>query len=215
MLTDGEIQVWVVEDNVFLRDTVAELLDAGPGMCCTLAAGACEDALVALQRGRVPDVVLMGLGLPGMGSIEGIRRITVASPSSAIVVLSVHENDDRVFDAICAGASGYLLKPASAEEIVHGVEMAVRGASPMNAFIARKVLTVFARTARPRVDPGLTDRELEILDFLVDERSQKQIAHALGLSPHTVDTHLRNIYAKLQAHSRSGAVAKALQDRLI
>ena len=215
MLTDNEVQVWVVEDNAFLRDTVSELLGSRPGMRCTLAAGASEDALAALRRGKVPDVVLMDLGLPGMGGIEGIRRIKAASPSSAIVVLTVHEDDDRVFDAICAGASGYLLKPASAEEIVNGVEMAMRGASPMNAFIARRVLTMFAQTARPRVDHGLTDREREILQLLVDDQSQKQIAQTLGLSPHTVDTHLRNIYAKLHVHSRSGAVAKALQDRLV
>jgi DNA-binding NarL/FixJ family response regulator len=215
VLTDDEIQVWVVEDNAFLRDTVSELLGTRPGMRCALAVGASEDALAALRRGKVPDVVLMDLGLPGIGGIEGIRRIKAASPSSAIVVLTVHEDDDRVFEAICAGASGYLLKPASAEEIVHGVEMAVHGASPMNAFIARRVLTMFAKTARPRVDHGLTDREREILQLLVDDQSQKQIAQTLGLSPHTVDTHVRNIYAKLHVHSRSGAVAKALQERLV
>lgn len=214
-MTDGDIHVWVVEDNAFLRDTVAELLDRSPGMGCALAAGTCEEALDALRRGKVPQVVLMDLGLPGMTGIEGIGRIKAISPASAIVVLTVHEDDDRVFEAICAGASGYLLKPASAEEIVQAVATAVRGASPMNAFIARKVLTMFTRNARPRADHGLTDREREILQLLIEERSQKQIAQALTLSPHTVDTHLRNIYAKLHVHSRSGAVAKALQDRIV
>ena len=214
-MTDDDIQIWVVEDNALLRDTIAELLDRAPGMRCALAVGACEDALDVLRRGRLPQVVLMDLGLPGISGIEGIARIKSISPASAIIVLTVHEDDDRVFDALCAGASGYLLKPASAEEIIAAVETAERGASPMNAFIARKVLSMFTRFARPKVDHGLTDREREILQCLIAEQTQKQIAVALGLSPHTVDTHLRNIYAKLHVHSRGGAVAKALQERLV
>ena len=214
-VTELETHVWIIEDNVFFRDTVCELVEQRPEMRCTLAAGSCEEALAALRRGHVPQVVLMDLGLPGMGGLEGIGRIRAISPASPIVVLTVHEDDERIFEALCAGASGYLLKPASGEEIVGAVEAALRGAAPMNAFIARRVLNMFTRFARPRVDHGVTDREREILQLLVEERTQKQIAHSLGLSRHTVDTHVRNIYAKLQVHSRSGAVAKALQERLL
>lgn len=214
-VTEQEIHVWVVEDNPFFRETVVELVERRPGMRCTLAAGSCEEAVAALRRGHVPQVVLMDLGLPGMSGVDGIGRIRAMSPASQIVVLTVHEDDDNVFEALCAGACGYLLKPASGDRIVEAVETALRGGAPMNAFIARKVLRMFTQHARPRSDYGLSDREREILQLLVEEKTQKQIAQALSLSPHTVDTHLRNIYGKLHVHSRSGAVAKALQERLL
>ncbi|MGH7468841.1 MAG: response regulator [Longimicrobiales bacterium] len=214
-MTDQDIEVWIVEDNVFFRDTIVELFARQPGMRCTLAAGSCEEALAELKRGRVPQVLLMDLELPGMSGLEGIGRVKTISPASQVIVLTVHEDNDKVFEALCAGACGYLLKPASAERIVEAVDTALRGGAPMNAFIARKVLDVFVQHTRPRADYGLTEREREILQLLVDAHSQKQIARTLFLSPHTVDTHLRNIYAKLHVHSRAGAVAKALQERLI
>lgn len=210
-----EIHVWIVEDNPFFRDTVRELLDQQPGMRCTLATGSCEAMLAVLHRGHVPQVVLMDLGLPGMSGVEGIGRIRAISPASQVVVLTVHQDDDRIFAALCAGACGYLLKPATGDQIVAAVDTALHGGAPMTAMVARRVLGMFTRLARPRGDHGLTEREREILQQLVAERTQKQIAQALGLSPHTVDTHLRNIYAKLHVHSRSGAVAKAVEERLV
>ena len=210
-----EIQVWLIEDNVFFRDTVFDLLAAAPGMQCTLATSSCEDALAALRRGQVPQVALMDLELPGMSGIEGIGRMKAISPATQIVVLTVHEDDERVFEALCAGACGYLLKPAAGERIVEAIDLALCGGAPMNAFVARKVLDVFTHGFRARTDYGLTDREREILHLLVQAHSQKQIALELQLSPHTVDTHVRNIYAKLHVHSRGAAIAKALQERLV
>lgn len=207
--------VWIVEDNTNLRETVREIVDAHSDMRCELAAGSCEEALEHLQSGRVPQVVLMDLGLPGISGVEGIGRIRSVSPSTQIVVLTVHEDDDKVFEALCAGACGYLLKPASGQKIVGAIETAWQGGAPMNAFIARKVLRMFTQYSRPKVDYGLTDREGEILQHLVEGSSQKSIAEQLFLSPHTVDTHLRNIYAKLHVHSRTAAVAKALKERLL
>jgi DNA-binding NarL/FixJ family response regulator len=212
---ENQIHVWIIEDNVLFRDTLCELIARQPGMQCALAAGSCEEALAVLKRGQVPQVVLMDLELPGMSGIEGIGHVHAISPSTPIVVLTVYEDDDKVFDALCAGALGYLLKPASSEKIIDAVETALRGGSPMNAFIARKVLSMFTHRARPRGDYGLSAREREILQLLVEAHPQKQIARTLGLSPHTVDTHLRNIYSKLHVHSCSAAVAKALQERLI
>lgn len=210
-----DTQVWIVDDNAYLRDTVAELLDREAGFRRTIAVGSCEEAIAELRRGGLPHVVLMDLGLPGMSGIEGIARIRAIAPSSQVVVLTVQEDDNDVFEALCAGATGYLLKPASGSEILAAVTTVLRGGAPMDARIARKVLNTLTRLAQPRGDHGLTTREREILELLVEERTQKEIAQLLALSPHTVDTHLRNIYAKLQVHSRSGAIAKALRERLL
>ena len=209
------LTVWVVEDNTLLRETIAELVDARPDLRCELAVPSCEAALEHLDEDHVPEVVLMDLGLPGMDGIEGIRRILAVSPASRVIVLTVHQDDERVFDAICAGAAGYLLKPAGGDQIVAAIATAVAGGAPMNAFIARKVMDAFAGKVPPRRESGLTRRERDILGRLAEDKTQKQIAQELFVSPHTVDTHLRNIYAKLQVHSRSGAVARALRDRLI
>ncbi|MGD2068998.1 MAG: response regulator transcription factor [Gemmatimonadota bacterium] len=204
-----------MEDNRFLRDTIVELLEQREGVQCTLAVGSSEEALDALERGEVPQVVLMDLGLPGMDGIEGIRRIREVSPSSDVVVLTVREEDQDVFGALCAGASGYLLKPATGDRILEAVHTAREGGAPMNAYVARKVLAMFTRFSRPKGSYGLTEREREILHRLCEEMTQKEIAEALFISPHTVDTHLRNIYGKLHVHSRSAAVIKALREGLI
>lgn len=209
------LDVWVIEDNAHLRQTLVELLDGAPDLACTLDAEGCPPALLAIERGQVPQVVLMDLGLPEMSGIEGIRRLSEISPSSQVVALTAHDDDDRVLAALCAGAVGYLLKPASKIEVLEAVRTAASGGSPMSSGIARKVLRMFTETARPRQEYGLTEREREILELLTEERTQSQIARALFLSPHTVDTHLRNIYKKLQVRSRTGAVAKALRERLI
>lgn len=209
------VSVWVIEDNDLLRETITDVIEQADGLACTLAAASCEEALAALAAGHVPEVVLMDLGLPGISGQEGIQRIRVISPASQIIVLTVHEDEDRVFEAICAGASGYLLKPSSGGKIVRAIETARRGGAPMSPSVARKVLDMFSRFARPKADYGLTGREREILQILVEGQTMKEIAERLFLSPHTVDTHLRNIYAKLHVHSRSAAVARALRDRLI
>lgn len=212
---EREIHVWVVEDNDFLRDTLVDVLEREPGTRCTMASSTCEEALAALEGGRVPELVLMDLGLPGMGGIEGIGRLRQASPATQVIVLTVHDEDHKVFEALCAGASGYLLKPASTDEITGAIRTVLQGGAPINASIARKVLDMFTRDARPRADYGLTDREREILELLTEGITQKQIAASLSLSPHTVDTHLRNIYGKLHVRSSTGAVAKALRERLL
>jgi len=209
------ISVWLVEDDPLFRETIEQLLTEADGVEQPLTFETCEAALEMCERGLAPEVVLMDISLPGMSGIEGIRRIKARSPTSHIVMLTVHEDNDKIFEAICAGASGYLLKPSSAEAIVEAVQAARHGGAPINPQIASKVLHMFTDLAVPKGDYGLTDREREVLEHLVAGRTKKRIAAQLHISYHTVDMHVRNIYAKLHVHSRSGAVAKALKERLI
>lgn len=209
------IDVWLVEDNALFRETIAEVMRDAPGVRCGLAVGSCEEALEALEEDLLPDVVLMDIGLPGMSGTEGVGRVKVLAPTVDVVMLTVHHDEEQIFRALCAGASGYLLKTARSEEVVEAVRSVRRGGAPIDARIARRVLDMFARLAAPRHDYGLSEREHEILQHLVDGLTKKQIAERLFLSPHTIDGHVRNIYAKLQVHTRTGAVAKALRENLL
>lgn len=208
------LDVWLVEDNDNYRETIAELVESADPFR-PLAFRSCEAMTAALQEGHVPQVALMDIELPGCSGIEGVRRITEVSPTSQIIMLTVHADSDRIFEAICAGASGYLLKSASAEEVLDAIDGVLQGRAPMDGQIARKVLKMFQHIATPKGEYDLTDREQEVLDLLVDGLTKKQIAQDLVVSFHTIDTHIRNIYAKLHVHSRSDAVAKALRERLV
>lgn len=210
-----EITVWLVEDDPLFRETLEKLLAGTPGVVCTLSAASCEEALDALDTASAPEVVLMDIGLPGMSGIEGIRGVRARSPASHVVMLTVHEDSDRIFEALCAGASGYLLKPSSADGIVEAVRAARDGGAPITPRIARRVLDLFAQLAVPKADYGLTEREREVLEALVAGKTKREIAGQLFVSYHTVDMHVRNVYAKLHVHSRGRAVAKALRERLV
>jgi DNA-binding NarL/FixJ family response regulator len=210
--------VWLVEDNELYRGSLAALLAATDDLACGLSVGSCEEALAGLDAGEVPDIVFMDIGLPGMSGIEGTRRIRSLSPTTRVVMLTVHEEDGKVFEAICAGASGYLLKSAPADRIVEAVRQVVSGDAPINGQIAAKMLRLFAGLAprEPAAESyGLSPREREILQHLVDGMTMKQIARRLGVSYHTVTTHVRNIYEKLHVHSRGGAVSKAVREGLV
>lgn len=212
---DAEITVWVVEDHTLYRESTAAVLREAVGVRCPVAVASCEEALYALDDGALPDLVMMDIGLPGMDGIEGAREIRARSPTTRVVMLTVHEEDDQVVEAICAGASGYLLKPSSPERIVAAVREVQAGAAPINGFIAGRLLDMFARLVGARADYGLTAREKEILEGMVDGLVLKEIAARLHVSYHTADTHVRNVYEKLHVHSRGGAVAKALRERLV
>lgn len=212
------LNVWIVEDHRMLRRDLAELVSEQDDMDCSLAAATCEEFLAALEGDEVPDVVLMDLGLPGKGGVEGIARAQSLSPATKVIVLTIHEEDEKVFEAICAGASGYLLKPSPPDRIVEAIHQVRRGAAPINAYIAGKMLTMFSRLAPPKPASGeyrLTSREREILQLLVDGLTMRQIAADRNLSYHTVGNHLRNIYHKLHVRSRSSAVARALKEDLL
>jgi DNA-binding NarL/FixJ family response regulator len=210
--------VWIVEDNRTFRKGLASLVDEDPEMRCPVAVESCEEALAALGDQVPPDIVLMDIGLPGIDGIDGTREVRLHAPASRVIMLTVQEEDEKIFRAICAGASGYLLKPLPSEKILEAIRLVRAGAAPINAYIAKKVLEMFSRHAEAPDGAGsygLTAREKEILSLLVDGVTMKGIAEHLCVSYHTIDTHLRNIYAKLHVHSRSAAVAKALREGLL
>jgi DNA-binding NarL/FixJ family response regulator len=208
-------ELWVVEDDALYRKTISQLLDGVQGIHCDHAFSRCEDALRALDTEPAPDVVLMDLGLPGMNGIEGTMKVREISPATRVIILTIHEDNEKIFDALCAGASGYLLKSSPPEEIEKAMMEVLRGGAPINAQIARKMLAMFTQMAGPRNPSPLTHREREILKLMVDGLTKKQIAEQVILSYHTIDTHIKNIYAKLEVHTRGGAVAKALSNHLL
>lgn len=212
---EKQLVVWVVEDDALFRETVVEVVAAAGDMEAPKAFGTGEEALEALQHEDAPDVVLMDLGLPGLSGLEGTRRIRKVSPTTDVVVLTVHEDTDKIFEAICAGASGYLLKPSTTGTILEAVRAAHRGEASITPKIARRVLDLFAHLAPPQGDYGLTRREQEVLHCMVEGMTKKEMAERLCISYFTIDRHLRNVYAKLHVHSRGSAVAKALKERLI
>lgn len=207
--------IWIIEDHAAFRGTLVRVLNAEDGLQCTHDFDSCEKALAALDRDDAPDVILLDVGLPGMSGLEGIRLIKERSPKTLVVVLTVFEDDDKVFSAICAGAAGYLLKTSSAAEITQAVRDALGGGSPMTSRIARRVLDMLSKLAPKQSDYGLSDREKEILQLMVTGLIKKEIAERLSLSVHTVDTYLRRIYEKLEVNTRTGAVAKALKEGLV
>jgi DNA-binding NarL/FixJ family response regulator len=212
---DERRTVWVVEDNDEFGRQLAGLLNLSDSFACEHVFTACEPALGLLHNDELPDLILMDIGLPGMSGIEGVREIKTLAPSVEVVILTVFEDSEKVFQAIGAGASGYLHKSATLETIVESLKSILAGGAPINPQIARRMLEMFSQFSAPQGNYNLSPREKEILRLLVDGLTKKEIAEKLFLSFHTIDNHLRNMYGKLQVQSRSGAVAKALKERLL
>lgn len=210
-----KLSVWVVEDNEGMRVTYAELINGAGDMFCDRHFPDCESAIRTIKQTSPPDVMLMDIELPGMNGIEAVRHIKTIAPEAIIIMQTVYEDNDKIFQSICAGASGYILKRTPAEKILESIREASRGGAPINAQIARKVLTMFTKVVSPQGDYRLTAREKEILQQLVAGLTVKLIADKLSLSAMTVGTHVKNIYAKMQVNSRSEVVAKALKENLI
>ena len=210
-----EINVMIVEDDEIFRESIQELINECEGLRCQHAYESCEEAIQAIKNDTVPEVLLLDIDLPGMSGIEGIAYFKQFSPASRIIMLTIFDDDDNIFNAVCQGASGYLLKSASSEKICTYIGDVMGGGAAMTPHIAAKVLKMFSRYSQPKKEYGLTRREKEILQLLVNGMSKKHIADHLCISLFTVDTHLKNIYAKLQVHSQIDVVAKALKERLI
>jgi DNA-binding NarL/FixJ family response regulator len=209
------VHVVIIEDLPEIRDGLAMLVNGTSGFQVTGAFRTMEDALAGVDA-CLPDVILTDIGLPGMSGIEGTRLLAAKFPAVPILVLSVYGDDESVFDAICAGASGYLLKNTPPGRLLESIREVVDGGAPMSPEVARRVVTVF-RDFRPpdRASYHLTAQETELLKLMVDGHHYKTAAHEMGISTNTVSFHLKHIYQKLQVHSKSEAVAKALRQRLI
>ncbi len=208
--------VWLIEDHEDFRNLVAWQINQFEGMNCPQHFTTCEQALSALERDPKPEVILCDIGLPGMDGIEGIRKIKAVSPGTHVIVLTVYDDHDKVFNALCAGASGYLLKNASEENLAGAIHDVLHGGAPMNPRVARLVLDMFSRQNRVPQPPdyGLSTREKEVLEMMVRGLTKKEIAAKLGVSFHTVNNQLRSVYEKLHVHTSGMAIAKALRERL-
>jgi DNA-binding NarL/FixJ family response regulator len=209
------MKVAIIEDRREIREGLAMLIGGTEGFQCTGAYRSMEEALDKIGF-ELPDVALNDIGLPGMSGIEGIKLLKERYPNLLILMLTVYDDDERIFDAMCAGASGYLLKKTPPARLLESLKEAVGGGAPMSPEVARRVISLFREIRPPeRADYDLTPHEARLLKLFVDGHNYKTAAAELGVSIHTVSFHLRSIYDKLQVHSKSEAVAKALQNRLV
>ncbi|HKV42641.1 MAG TPA: response regulator transcription factor [Blastocatellia bacterium] len=209
------VRVAIIEDRREIREALSMLINGTEGFQCSGVYRAMEEALSGIE-GELPDVVLADIGLPGMSGIEGVRILRERHPNLLMMMLTVYDDDERIFDALCAGACGYLLKRTSPARLIEGLKEAVQGGAPMSPEVARRVVALF-RDIRPpeRAAYQLTPHELRLLKLLVEGHNYKTAAAELGVTFHAIHFHMRNIYAKLQVHSKSEAVSKALRDRIV
>jgi len=209
------IKVAIVEDRREIREGLAMLIGGTDGFYCADSYRSAEEALDRIEQNQ-PDVVLMDIGLPGMSGIQALQMLKKRYPKMLLLMLTVYDDDERIFDAMCAGASGYLLKKTPPARLLESLREAVGGGAPMSPEVASRVISLF-RDIRPpeRASYDLTPHETRLLKLLVEGHNYKTAAAELGVTVHTVSFHLRSIYDKLQVHSKSEAVAKALQNRLV
>jgi DNA-binding NarL/FixJ family response regulator len=205
------IKIAIVEDKASFRRGLQAIFDLTPGIEYVCMCGSAEEALVSIPKAGA-DLVLMDLNLPGLSGIECTRQLKRLCPSLPVVMLTIEEDSERVFAALRAGATGYLLKASTPVEIIEGIELVARGGSPMSAIVARRVVESFHGAAEPSSQSqALSKRETEVLEQIALGKRIKQVAGELGVSDTTIQTYLRRIYEKLQVHSQAQAVARFLR----
>jgi DNA-binding NarL/FixJ family response regulator len=212
---DGAIRVAIVEDDRTTRQGLAQLIEGTPGYAGAGQYRSVEDALRPFNPD--PDVILLDIHLPGVPGTEGVRLLRARYPEAQVVMLTVFDAQDQVFESICNGACGYLLKKTPPARLLEAIAEAHKGGAPMTPEIARRVVTLFQQTGMPakRDDLGLSARESDVLDLLADGYSYAALGEKLGITVNTVRNYIRAIYEKLHVHSRSAAVAKAIRKRAI
>lgn len=209
------IRVAIVEDEVTVRENLSLLINKEPGFECAGACASAEDAARQIPAWQ-PDVVLMDIHLPQRNGIECVARLREVLPDVHVIMLTVEEDPDRVFESLQAGAMGYLVKHAAPREILEAISEVHRGGAPMSSHIARRVVMTFRKHAPAgSEDPRLTSREEDILRWLARGHRSKEIADELGIGTGTVNTHIRHIYEKLHVRSRAEAVARFLRPPLL
>jgi DNA-binding NarL/FixJ family response regulator len=210
------IRVTIFDDNRSLREGLQALIGGSNGFVCAGAFANCNNLLKNVTETK-PDVILMDIEMPGTSGIEGVKIIKEQFPEMKILMETVFDDDDKIFSSICAGAEGYILKHTSPAEIMNAIREIYEGGSPMTPSIANRVLKMVKGKARTRADESfdLTDREKEILSNLVKGMSYKMIADTCFISAETVNAHIKNIYRKLQVHSKGEAVAKAIRGNIV
>jgi DNA-binding NarL/FixJ family response regulator len=207
--------VAIIEDQQEIREGLRVLIGGTPGFRCTGAYATVEDAIPAIGQGP-PDIVIVDIGLPGMSGIEGIKLLKQSHPELLVLMLTVYEDDRRIFDAICAGARGYELKTTPPAKLLESLNEAMAGGAPMSPTVARRVLDLFRQFRPPEhADHGLSPHEMRLLKLLVEGHNFPSAAEELGVTVHAISFHMRSIYEKLHVHSKSQAVAKALRHRIV
>ena len=204
------ITVSIVEDNDKLRGTLARVLNRAEGFRCVSQYGSAEDALKELPNVK-PEVVLMDINLPGMNGVECVRQLKPLLPGTQMMMLTVYEDTENIFNALAAGANGYMLKRTSTKELIEAIHEVKRGGSPMTMHIARKVVQSFQKSAPAQATENLSEREQQVLDLLSQGLIYKEISDKLGIGYETVHTYIRRVYEKLQVRTRTEAVAKFLR----
>lgn len=210
------IRVAIFEDNKHLRESLYYLINGTPGFSCTGAYPDCNDAVFQITK-DTPDVILMDIEMPGLNGIQGVKLIKSKFPQVHVLMQTIFHDENNIFDAICAGASGYILKSTTPAEYINAIKDVYNGGSPMTGSIARKVLELFQKNIQveAKQDYQLTPKEKEMLQYMVQGKSFKMIAEAAGISYETVRTHMKNIYAKLHVNSNTEAVSKVLKEKLL
>jgi DNA-binding NarL/FixJ family response regulator len=211
-----EIKVAIFEDNNNMREGLFQLINGSQGFTCTGAFPNCDD-LVKRIKSASPDVIVMDIEMPGISGIEGVKLVKENFPEMKILMETIFDDDKKIFDSICAGAEGYILKNTAPVEILSAIKEIYEGGSPMTPTIANRVLKMIKtqRASDSKNIFNLTDREKEILSCLVEGMSYKLIADECTISIDTVNVHIKNIYKKLQVHSKSEAVAKAIKGKIV
>lgn len=203
------IHIAIIEDDNEIRQTLSLIIDGSPGFTCKYAFPDGESALASV--GNLPlDIVLMDIDLPGKSGIEVTRKLKSENQALDIIMLTVQSDDDSIFESLCAGASGYLLKDTSPAQLLVHIREVFNGGAPMSSQIARRIISSFRVIENP-----LSERETEILKMLGKGLNYKEIANAIFLSPHTIKTHIKNIYSKLHVNNRAEAIYKAIRQKLI